>query len=119
MAPGFGSETIALRARVDNSIETCYYLACGGGNKVLHHLTKPQLKVSFREQARVLNSRGLLLHSFWTGGQVEEFHGLRFVYHTEASLSEAIGDGYEIVELARYAEMEEADSLYVVLRKRG
>jgi len=61
-------------------------------NKVLHHLTKSQLEESMRQQARVLNSFGLLLHSFWYGDQVEEFHGLRFVYHTEASLSEAIGD---------------------------
>ena len=53
------------------------------------------------------------------GDQVEEFHGLRFVYQTEESLSEAIGDEYEIVESERYAEMEEADSLYIVLRKRG
>jgi SAM-dependent methyltransferase len=92
---------------------------CIYSNKVLHHLTKPQLEASFREQARVLNSGGLLFHSFWYGDQVEEFHGLRFVYHTEASIAEAIGDGYEIVESARYAEMEEVDSLYILLRKRG
>ena len=92
---------------------------CIYSNKVLHHLTKPQLKESLRQQARVLNSFGILLHSFWYGDKVEEYFGLRSVYHTEESLSEAIGDEYGIIESERYAEMEEDDSLYIVLRKRN
>ena len=91
---------------------------CSYSNKVLHHLTKPQLKKSLQQQARVLNHLGILLHSFWYGDKVEEVSGLRFVYYTEDSLSEVIGDEYEIIESERYTEIEENDSFYIVLRKR-
>ena len=87
-------------------------------NKVLHHLTKTQLKSSFRQQAQLLNNAGILLHSFWYGDKEEAFSGLRFVYYTEQTLGEMLGDGYEILEIQRYAEMEEGDSFYVVLKKR-
>lgn len=91
---------------------------CIYSNKVLHHLTKAQLRESLLRQARVLNSGGVLLHSFWYGDKVEEIEGLRFVYYTEDSLGKAIGDDYEIIETEQYTEMDEDDSLYIVLRKR-
>lgn len=87
-------------------------------NKVLQHLTRPQLKQSMQRQAEVLTSAGILVHSFWYGNTVEEFSGMRFVYHTEDSILDAIGDHYEILEMRRYTEMEGDDSLYVVLRKK-
>ena len=92
---------------------------CIYSNKVLHHLSRDELRQSFQNQARVLNDEGLLFHSFWYGDKEEEFSGLRFVYYTEATLAEVIGDVYEIVESERYTEMDEGDSFYVVLRKRG
>lgn len=84
-------------------------------NKVLHHLTKPELQQSFLAQARVLNPQGIALHSFWYGDKVEDYEGLLFVYYTEAAIREAIGENFEILEIRRYAEMEPDDSLYVVL----
>ena len=87
-------------------------------NKVLHYLTKAQLKTSFQQQARLLNDGGLLLHSFWYDDKEEEFSGLRFVYYTEQTLDEILGDAYEILKIQQYAEMEDGDSFYVVLRKR-
>jgi SAM-dependent methyltransferase len=88
-------------------------------NKVLQHLTRSQLQESLQRQARVLEQRGIVLHSFWYGDKVEEFSGLRFVYYTEDSLGEVIGDEYELIESQKYAEMEEDDSLYIVLRKKA
>ena len=85
---------------------------------MLHHLTKPQLKKSFNQQSRVLTPSGVLLHSFWYGNKTEEFSGLRFVYYTVESLRSVIGTDYEIIETAKYTEMEPDDSLYVVLKKR-
>ena len=87
-------------------------------NKVLHLLTRQQLKESLQRQAHVLNSQGLLLHSFWYGDQEETFSGLRFVYYTLDSLNSIIGDEYEIVEAERYTEIAENDSLYIVLKKK-
>jgi trans-aconitate methyltransferase len=87
-------------------------------NKVLQHLTKVQLETSLRSQATVLNSGGIMLHSFWYGDKEEVFSGLRFVYYTEDSFGELIGDEYDIAESTRYAEMEADDSIYFVLKKR-
>ena len=86
-------------------------------NKVLHHLTKEELRISFHRQAGVLTSPGIALHSFWYGDKEEFFEGLRFVYYTEDRLTEAIGREYQVVELEKYTEMDENDSLYVVLKK--
>jgi SAM-dependent methyltransferase len=86
-------------------------------NKVLYHLTKDELQVSLARQAQLLNDGGYLFHSFWVGDSVEEQHGLTFVYYTEESLGAIIEKPLELVAIERYAEMEDDDSLWVVLRK--
>ena len=88
-------------------------------NKVLQHLTRTELKASLRRQAKVLNPGGVLLHSLWYGDGEEAFSGLRFVYYTEASFAQVVGDEYEMLEAARYAETESDDSVCFVLRKRA
>jgi hypothetical protein len=51
-------------------------------------------------------------------------HGLHFAYYTEETFGELIDAGqagaeFEVVETARYTEMEQDDSFYVVLRLRS
>jgi trans-aconitate methyltransferase len=87
-------------------------------NKVLIHLTRERVRVSLRRQAELLNDGGLLLHSFWYGDQDQAFSGLRFVQYDEASFARLVGPEFEIVEAQRYAEMEEGDSIYFLMRKR-
>ena len=87
-------------------------------NKVLQHLTRDELATSLRRQAKALKGGGILLHSLWYGDKEEVFSGLRFVHYTEGSFARAVGSEYEIVEVERYAEMEENDSIYFVLKKR-
>jgi hypothetical protein len=60
----------------------------------------------------------VLLHSLWYGDEEQEFSGLRFVQYTETSFAQVVGPEFEIVETERYAEMEEDDSIYFVLRKK-
>ena len=36
-------------------------------NKVLYHLSRQRLAQSFQRQAAILNTSGILLHSFWVG----------------------------------------------------
>jgi len=86
-------------------------------NKVLHHLTQEELRQSLAAQRRALNPHGVLLHSFWWGDAEEEMHGLHFTYYTEESLRAQVPDGFDIVEVARYGEMDDDDSLYIVLRR--
>ena len=91
---------------------------CIYSNKVLHHLTRDELAVSFERQRAVLNDAGLVLRSFWYGTGEEVMHALRFTYYTEVTLQEVWGEGFEVLALERYQEIEERDSLYVLLRKR-
>ncbi len=86
-------------------------------NKVLHHLRVDALRLSFRRQAARLNANGLVLHSFWHGEGTEEKHGLRFTYYTGASLAGVVGPEFEWVACARYTEIDEGDSLWLLLRR--
>ena len=90
---------------------------CIYSNKVLHHLTKDELKQSILRQKYVLEDEGILIHSFWYGSKEEEHHGLRFTYYTESDLREVVGDEFEIIEIKRYKEIEDDDSIYLLLRK--
>ncbi|MGB1287229.1 MAG: hypothetical protein ACPG7F_11890, partial [Aggregatilineales bacterium] len=83
------------------------------------HLTGDDLRTSFQNQARLLKSGGIVLHSFWHGDSTEEMHGLHFAYYTETTLQNYIGAEFEILTMARYTEMEKDDSLYIVLKKKA
>ena len=100
------------------TLETDRHFDCIYSNKVLHHLTRAEMVESFRRQAALLNGGGLLCHSFWTGDQEEEMHGMHFAYYTEETLAALLGDDLEWVEAVQYAEMEEGDSLCALLKKR-
>ena len=102
----------AVTMEIDRKFDCIY------SNKVLHHLTRNNLKTSLHKQAKVLNDNGILFHSFWYGDKQEEMHGLLFTYYTEETLKQIIGDQYRILELKQYTEMEDSDSLYLVLQKK-
>ena len=91
-------------------------------NKVLYHLTEKELIKSLNQQKYLLNDKGLLLHSFWEGNKKEKFKGTNFIYYTKKRLIEIIktnfNDVYEILEIEYYKEMEEKDSIYVILKKK-
>lgn len=99
------------------ALETEKTFDCIYSNKVLHHLPKADLERSFSRQKEQLTDGGLVLHSFWYGDKEEDYDGLRFVYYTEKALLDIIGPGFEMVAMDRYTEMEEDDSLYILLRK--
>lgn len=85
-------------------------------NKVLHHLTRDELRLSLAKQAQILNPGGLAIHSFWTGDSEEEMMGMHFVYYTAATLTEQLGSEWRVLESTLYAEMEDDDSLLLILR---
>lgn len=103
----------ALTIDVDRVFDGIY------SNKVLYHLTRDELKTSLKRQAKILTDNGIALHSFWYGDAEETAHGLQFVYYTDASLRGVIGAEYEIIDIQPYAEMEDNDSLYIVLQKKA
>lgn len=90
---------------------------CIYSNKVLMHITKQGLVKSLKRQSDVLTPNGIVFHSFWRGDRTEEMHGLLFVYYSIEMLVEIFADGYEILEIKSYEEMEKDDSIYVLARK--
>lgn len=87
-------------------------------NKVLHHLSEDELRLSLLRQAEILKPQGFLFHSFWYGDEEEFFHGLRFRQYTEEMLLRIVEPRFEVLAMERYSEMEQDDSIYLVLEKR-
>ena len=86
-------------------------------NKVLHHLTDEELSASIRRQYEILNTDGIICHSFWQGEGSEMFKGLFVNNHTKESLKKLFDNDFDILLLESYQEFEEADSLLLIGRK--
>lgn len=101
----------AVTMQIDRTFDAIY------SNKVLQHLTREQMRRSLARQVECLKPGGVCLHALWHGEEIQEHHGLRFTQYTEALVREVLPAGLEIAEALRYAEMEEGDSLRVLLRR--
>lgn len=88
-------------------------------NKVLHHLKNNELAVSIKRQNEILNSNGIICHSFWKGKGSEIFKGLFVNYHTEKTLRTFFKEQFEILLIASYGEFEKNDSLLLIARKKN
>jgi trans-aconitate methyltransferase len=87
-------------------------------NKVMHHLKDNELKASIKRQFDVLNTNGIICHSFWKGEGSEIFKDLFINYHTEEALKDFFEGYFEILLIESYAEFEEGDSLLLIGRKK-
>ena len=90
---------------------------CIYSNKVLIHLSDSEIGISLEQQSAALNDGGILLHSFWRGDDAEVMEGMFFNNLTEQRLREIIQDRFQILELEIYGEMNDDDSIYVILKK--
>jgi cyclopropane fatty-acyl-phospholipid synthase-like methyltransferase len=111
---GGAGEAIQLDAvalATDRTFDAIY------SNKVLQHLARDEAKRSLERQAEVLNPGGIALHSLWYGDKEEEHSGLRFIHYTEESFQALMPHTFKIIEQERYTEMEDNDSLVIVLKK--
>jgi trans-aconitate methyltransferase len=100
------------------TLQTDRKFDCIYSNKVLHHLTKEDLAKSLQRQKDVLNSNGIVFHSFWKGNKVENMDGLLFTYYEIEDLKKMIKSDFEILALETYTEMDKDDSIYVVFRTK-
>lgn len=87
-------------------------------NKVLQHLTNEDLKKSIQRQIDILNSNGIICHSFWKGEGDEIFKGLLVNYQTDESLRILFEDNFEIILIEEYKEFENGDSLLIIGKKK-
>ncbi|MGH1568774.1 MAG: class I SAM-dependent methyltransferase [Nitrosopumilus sp.] len=99
------------------TLDTDRTFDCIYSNKVLHHLPREDLKKSFQKQAKILNPKGIVFHSFWKGDKDENYDGLLFTRYQIDGLKVIIGNSFEILAMNVYTEIEKNDSIYVILRK--
>ena len=64
-----------------------------------------------KRQVEVLNSNGVVCHSFWKGEGTEIFKGMFVNYHSEAELRSLFEPSFDILLLESYQEFEADDSL--------
>ncbi len=89
---------------------------CIYSNKVLHHITREDLKRSFQRQKEILNPNGMVFHSFWKGDEDENYDGLLFTKYQVEDLKELIKNYFEVLSINTYTEMEKEDSIYVIMK---
>ncbi|KAF6247129.1 methyltransferase [Nitrosopumilus sp. b3] len=91
---------------------------CIYSNKVLHHLTREDLKKSFQRQKKVLNPNGIGFHSFWRGDEDENYDGLLFTKYQIEELKKVAENDFEILAIEIYTEMEKDDSIYLMVKNK-
>ena len=87
-------------------------------NKVLHHLRDDELIDSAKRQNEILNSNGIICHSYWKGEGSEIFKGLFVKYHTADTLTKAFKKYFEILSIEEYKEFDDNDSLLLFAIKK-
>lgn len=88
-------------------------------NKVMHHLKDDELINSAKRQNEILNSNGIICHSFWKGEGSEIFKGLFVNYHSVATLRGAYQKYFEIISIEEYKEFDDDDSLLLLASKKN
>ena len=87
-------------------------------NKVLHHLTTPELEASLARQSEILNISGYVMHSFWRGAGQETYEGFIATYYMETDLAKLFQKNYKVIEICSYKEIDPDDSIYVLAQKK-
>lgn len=87
-------------------------------NKVMHHLSDKELIDSLIRQYEILNSNGIICHTFWKGEGSEVFKGLFVNYQSESTLRRIYQKYFEILSIEEYKEFEDNDSLLLLGRRK-
>ena len=98
------------------SIKTDKVFDCVFSNKVLHHLSKEDLKKSLKRQQEVLTSNGLFAHTFWLGDKEFTMEGMLFVFYNRDHLIKLVSEYFAILEAFDYNEFEEGDSIFIIAK---
>jgi cyclopropane fatty-acyl-phospholipid synthase-like methyltransferase len=91
---------------------------CIYSNKVLIHLTKEECNSSLKQQKKILNSKGLLFHTFWYGSKTEKIDDLLFTYYKEDDLIKMVEKYYDIIRIERYKEFKKDDSILLIIKNK-
>lgn len=97
-----------------SSIEIDRTFDCIYSNKVLHHLKEEELHESLSQQIKILNTGGMVIHSFWEGNREEVLSGLTFRYYQPAQLDEVFSRYFHIQDIEVYSEIYPDDSIWIM-----
>ena len=103
----------AIEMDIDEKFDCIY------SNKVLQHLTRKDFEKSIYLQMKNLNPQGIVFMTLWKGKHREEMmfdDQIRFTYYDEEDILEIIQKNYNVIDIKTYTEMEEGDSLLIVLQ---
>lgn len=103
----------AIEIKLNQNFEGIY------SNKVLHHLKLDELKLSIKAQFNILGNEGIICHSFWKGEGKDTYNGLFVQYHNVDSLKELFEEDFDILQLEKYKEFDEGDSILLIAKKRA
>lgn len=87
-------------------------------NKVYQHFTIEELNISLKRQSQILNSKGIIAHSFWIGGFIYKHDDMTFYYHDIKNLKKMICEEFEILYSIIYKEFEDDDSILIIAKKK-
>lgn len=87
-------------------------------NKVFQHLNDKELDASIIRQFEILNSNGIVCHSFWEGEGSEVFKELHVQYYNGEALRKHFEEYFNILLLEKYCEFEDDDSILLIAQKK-
>ncbi len=94
---------------------------CIYSNKVLHHLTKEDFIKSLSEQYDALNGDGIVFMTLWHGKYNVELlfdDTFRITYYEVKDIENIVLGKFNIIKIELYTEIDENDSMLVVLKKK-
>lgn len=87
-------------------------------NKVLQHLTNTELRYFIEKQVEIVNEKGIVCFTFWSGSGDENFKGMFVNYHQIADLKALFCPYFNILILEQYKEFEDGDSIVLIAQKK-
>ena len=87
-------------------------------NKVLHHLKDEEIEASIKRQHEILNTDGIICHSFWKGEGSEFYNGLFVNYYSAENLVSLFKDYFEILLIENYKEFDANDSILLIGKRK-
>jgi cyclopropane fatty-acyl-phospholipid synthase-like methyltransferase len=99
------------------TIDTTDHFDCIFSNKVLHHLSEPELKESLCRQCEIVRDEGILFHSFWLGTEKRFADHLHFNRYSENEIVDLFEPFGSIIDQGRYSELNKDDSYYIAVQK--
>ena len=100
------------------TLKTEKYFDALYSNKVLHHLSDKELRNSIARQAAILNSGGVICHTFWKGEGSEVFKEMFVNYQDMNSLKTLFSNAFDVVTLSVCTEFEKDDSILLIAIKK-